>query len=229
MIDQRRVRFASLGPFVREDLPLVAEVWRDDIVHAPWASRETMKLGAVLAAYIINREPHTVGIRALENNHNLLREEVRRSLAMMTIFGFVEGFNVEGDDVRVALRLTAMQTVRILDMKQKLASAMPAIGEQRDLQGEAARGGSPACDGTGGGAGRTQSAGRAGGSEPVWLPPAAEVPVTAEVADPPVVVRAGHVSEVLFSDVWMLQRMADALRAERSDRAHGRGSSGSAR
>ncbi|MGD9784331.1 MAG: hypothetical protein AB7E80_13190 [Hyphomicrobiaceae bacterium] len=196
MIDQRRVRFSTLGPLRRPDLPLIVEVWREDAVNAPWASRESMKLAGILASYVLNSDQIAVGVRVLENNHNLLKEDVRRALSSMTIFGLVEAFSIEGDDIRVALRLSSLQLVRILEMKRTLATLTGTTSEGLD------------CANLLKPSGHVVAMVKGGASETSWVPDDAEVPRTATEAP----------SDDEAYKVWLLQRVASALRDEARDK-----------
>jgi len=190
MNEQRRVRFASLEPFTRDDLPLIVEVWRDDVVRAPWASRETMKLAGILTSYILSPASHIVALDGLENLHHLQKQEVQRALGMLSIFGLVEAFNIDGNQLRVALRLTLMQTVRVSELKRALA--MPGSTQQADNVVEAERPEPRAA-------------------REAWVPDAPQAPRTELPQSQPVEPSA---LGVMTRDLRLLQRMAEAVRKE---------------
>lgn len=161
MNDQRRVRFATLGIMTREDLPICVDIWLEDALKAPWATRETMKLAGVMASYILKPSPEAVRLRAIEDQHQLQKDHIRRALGLMSLFGAIEGYSLAEDELRVAMRLSRLQTLRALEVKQKLAelepqSALDAADKQAALAVEA---------------------------EAAWLPDFIELPVTAELAE----------------------------------------------
>jgi hypothetical protein len=118
--DQRRVRFSTLGHLTRADLPLIVEVWLDDCTRAPWATRETIKLAGIFASYICGSQDRNLRLGALENNHQLPRDTVRRSLSLMSMFGALEAYSLANEEVRAALRLSRLQMLKILDARARL-------------------------------------------------------------------------------------------------------------
>ena len=121
VVDQRRVRFASIEGLACEDLPLAGEIWLDELFRAPWVSREIMKLGAHFVRYMANPSPGALMLKEIERNHQLLREDVGRALALMVTFNAVDAFTIEKDTVKVALNLTLLQRLRVLETKARLA------------------------------------------------------------------------------------------------------------
>ena len=125
-VDQRRVRFASIEGLTREDLPLAGEIWLDELYRAPWLSREIMKLGAHFVRYMANPNPVALVLKEIERHHQLLREDVARALALMVTFNAVDAFTIEKDTVKVALNLTLLQRLRVLETKSRLAGLQAA-------------------------------------------------------------------------------------------------------
>lgn len=191
MIDQRRVRFATLDPFAREDLPLIVEVWRDDVVRAPWATREVMKLAAVLTRYVLDPDSMPMSMGGLENNHHLMRQDVRRALGVMSIFGVVGAFSIDKDELRVALNLTFAQKVRVYELRRAVADMTAACEMRHDHANELP---SPFASSE--------------GQQP-WLPDAPETPRTAVPAE-----ASSEALPASGPELWLLRRMAEVMRAE---------------
>lgn len=120
MSDLRRVRFATLGALTRDDLPLAVDVWLGDALAAPWSTRETMKLAGILTHYILEPSPEQLSFSAIEDAHHVSRDLARRALSLMALYGLIEGFNTSAGELKVALRLSPLQTLRILDAKRRL-------------------------------------------------------------------------------------------------------------
>jgi hypothetical protein len=49
--ENRRIRFATIDALNREDLPLAAEVWREDLRSEIWATRDMLRLATLLVRY----------------------------------------------------------------------------------------------------------------------------------------------------------------------------------
>lgn len=160
MSDLRRVRFATLGVLTRDDLPLAVDVWLGDALAAPWATRETMKLSGILTHYILEPSPEQLSFSAIEDSHHVSRDHARRALSLMALYGLIDGFNTAAGELKVALRLSPLQMLRILDAKRRL----------EDLETR--------C-GSGGPAGALGNQMRKP-VEPPWIPDEIELPVTAE-------------------------------------------------
>ena len=152
VVDQRRVRFASIEGLTREDLPLAGEIWLDELYRAPWVSREIMKLGAHFVRYMANPSPGSLMLKEIERHHQLLREDVARALALMVTFNAVDAFTIEKDTFKAALNLSLLQRLRVLETKSRLAGlqaasvASPAalpVGEPRWVPEPALSAGSP--------------------------------------------------------------------------------------
>ena len=119
MIEQRKVRFSSIEGIDREDLPLACEVWLDDLYHASWVTREAMKLGNQLMRYMCRPDPSTLSLREIESQYQLNHEEVRKALSLMRTFGVAENFFCDRTDLKVALNLTVLQRLRVLEAKHR--------------------------------------------------------------------------------------------------------------
>lgn len=121
MMEQRRVRFSSLGVLTREDLPLAVDVWLEDAVKSPWATKETMKIAGILTRYILEPEPSSLSLSSIEDMHHIPSEPARRALAMLSLFGLVSAYTTARGEVNAALRLSQLQMLRILEAKEALA------------------------------------------------------------------------------------------------------------
>jgi hypothetical protein len=124
MSEQRRVRFATIEGLAREDLPLAGEVWLDDIYRAPWASREAMKLAAHFVRYMGLADPAQLVLREIEREYQMVRDDVQRALVLLRTFGAVEAFALEKDDLKVALNLSLLQRLRVLQTRKELDMLM---------------------------------------------------------------------------------------------------------
>lgn len=127
MSEQRRVFFTSIEGLDRADLPLCCEVWLDAAVRGPWASKELMRLAALFVRYIMNPAATPVSIRDIEAQYQITREEVNRGLRLLQAFLAINSFTIERDDIRVALNLSLLQRLRVLEAKQQLAALMPEV------------------------------------------------------------------------------------------------------
>lgn len=200
-IDQRRVRFSSLGTLTRDDLPLAVAVWLDDATKAPWATKETMKIAGILTSYIIEPEPKRLNLASIEGLHQITTESARRALGLMSMFGLVSAFSTAEGELRAALRLSPLQMLRILEAKQKLAHLENGISA-REEKAHGAAGESPASEKS--------------SAEPVWVPEQAEVPVTSGPERADLIVELASAAPGRSRTAQMLRaRMAEALRAER--------------
>lgn len=124
--DHRRVRFASIDGIGREDLALAREVWLEDLVKASWASREAMKLGAHFMRYMAMAAATVVSLREIEVQAQLTREDVRRALTLMQTFGAISSFSIDRDEVKVALVLSLLQRLRVLETRRRFNELLGA-------------------------------------------------------------------------------------------------------
>lgn len=113
MIEKRRVRFADIEGIGRSDLLIASEVWVDDISRQPWATRDIIKLATLLKRYMTVGEPKDMLFRSIERISQLDRNIVVESLRQMQMLGVVEAYVVDGEVVRVSLRLSMLQRLRV--------------------------------------------------------------------------------------------------------------------
>jgi hypothetical protein len=120
MSEQRRIRFSTIEGLTREDLPLAAEIWLDDVFHSPWASREAMKLAAHFVRYMADPDPTRVIVREIEREYQLVRDDLQRALVLMRNFMAIDGYTIDKDDIKVALNLSLLQRLRVLEKRRRL-------------------------------------------------------------------------------------------------------------
>lgn len=119
-LDRRKVRFVSIAGLTTDDLPLANEIWLDDLYRAPWASREVMRLGAHLVAYMQRPKDIVLSSAHVETACQLGLEEARKTLQMMRNFGVVDTFVFERTDVTAGLVLSILQRLRVLETRERL-------------------------------------------------------------------------------------------------------------
>lgn len=124
MHDLRKVRFTTIDGLERADLPLANEIWLDDLYKAPWATRETMKLGCQLIRYMIRPDPALLSFSQFETVCQLSPEEARKTMQVMRVFGVVERYVCEKSDIHVDLHLSLLQRLRVLETKHRFMSAL---------------------------------------------------------------------------------------------------------
>lgn len=123
-IEARRVRFESIEGLQRRDIKLAAEVWLKDVCDSKWASRETMKLAGHLVRYMSVPDVRQVALARIEHQLQLTREEISAALRQLRHFWAVEAFSVSGDELRVALHLTTLQRLRVLEARHRFEFLM---------------------------------------------------------------------------------------------------------
>ena len=137
MEDQRCVRFASIGHVEPEELQLIVDVWLEDALKAPWSNKDTMKLAGVLAHYIAKPSRDILNLKAMEDTHQLNADSARRALVLFSLYGLIDAFSTENNELRAALRLSQTQLVRVLKTKRELDALLgndadPVIAETQD-------------------------------------------------------------------------------------------------
>jgi hypothetical protein len=127
--DNRFVRFANIDGLTRDDLPLAYEMWLQDLYRAPWASKEMMKLGALFVRYMVSPTGGPFSMGEIEIVCQIAPEEVRKTLAGMKGFGAIDSFVCAKAEAKVALNLSLLQRLQVLEAKRRFAAVMP--GAQR--------------------------------------------------------------------------------------------------
>lgn len=128
MSDNRNVRFANIDGLAREDLPLANEIWLQDVYRAPWATSQMMKLAALVVRYM-NNPSSAFNMGEIEIVCQIPPEEVRKTFTAMKGFGAVESFACDKANAQVALTLSLLQRLQVLETKRRFAAVMP--GAQR--------------------------------------------------------------------------------------------------
>jgi hypothetical protein len=126
----RKIRFATIEGLQRRDLGLACDIWLEDVCRAPWATREAMRLAAHLVRYMLTPRPELATLMSIDQHMQLGRDEVKLALKYLWMFHAVEAFTIERDEIRVALRLTELQRLRILETQHRL----DVLVDQRSLQ-----------------------------------------------------------------------------------------------
>lgn len=121
MSEQRRVRFSTLGELTKNELHLAIEVWFEDAMKAPWASKETMKLAGILHLYMMNPSTDCLSLKMVEDFYQVNADSARRALVLFTLYGMIDAHSIDGNELRAALRLSRLQTLRVLEARQRLA------------------------------------------------------------------------------------------------------------
>lgn len=119
-IDNRRIRFATIDGLGREDLPLAAEIWREDLRCQVWASREIQKLATLFVRYMADARPENALISHMERSCQIDRMQIQQCLQQMRVYGAVEAFALDGDVLKAALNLSILQRLRVLRCRKEL-------------------------------------------------------------------------------------------------------------
>ena len=120
MTDQRRVRFGAIEGLSPSDVVLAGEAWLDDLIKAPWATKEAMKLAAQVLRYLASGDLRILSLVTMETQLQLSREEVRRSLALMQSMNAMQTFSMEKDTFNAILNLSQFQLLRVLEARRSL-------------------------------------------------------------------------------------------------------------
>ncbi len=124
MSEHRRLRFSDIQGIERSDLPFACDIWLEELFRATWATREVMKLGAYFVRYMSKPDANALGIREVEAQIQMPAEELRKTLVLMRNFNAVEGFLIERNDIRVGLKLSHMQRLRVLEARSRFAALL---------------------------------------------------------------------------------------------------------
>lgn len=119
MTENRRVRFSNLGEVGKGEIIAASELWLEDLIRAPWATREAMKLAAHLVNYMLSANRAILHVREMETMLQLNREEINRALGLLRLFRAISSFSVEKDEVCASLYLSTAQMIRLIEMKKR--------------------------------------------------------------------------------------------------------------
>jgi hypothetical protein len=123
--DQRKVRFAAIDGLTRDDLPLANEIWLQDLYRAPWANREMMKLAVLFVRYMANAQSTSLSMAEIEVTCQFSSDDVRKTLAAMKGFGAIDSFVVDRTQAQVALNLSLLQRLQVLEARQRFVAVLP--------------------------------------------------------------------------------------------------------
>lgn len=118
--EARRVRFVSLDGLERRDIELAGEIWLRDICEAKWSSREAMKLAAHMVRYMAAADPRQLALSRIEHQIQLGRDEILQALRMLRLYRAIEAYSTDGDELRVALYLSNLQRLQVLETRLRL-------------------------------------------------------------------------------------------------------------
>ncbi len=138
-IEARRVRFESIEGLQRRDLGLAGEVWLMDVCESKWASREAMKLAGHLVRYMSMPDVRQVAMGRIEHQLQMNREEISAALRQMRQFWAIEAFSMSGDELRVALHLSTLQRLRVLEARHRFEYLMRQTAPEPGLPPAGAR------------------------------------------------------------------------------------------
>lgn len=136
MIENRRVRFATLDGFDRDDLALISDIWLADICAAPWASRESLKLAAIFMQWIREPSPTDLDPRQIEDRFQISREEVQKSLVLLKTFGLIEAFTLNRGELKASLRLGPLQKLKVLESKRRMSELLALERREAFMRGK---------------------------------------------------------------------------------------------
>ncbi|MGH1420120.1 MAG: hypothetical protein ACRBCJ_14790 [Hyphomicrobiaceae bacterium] len=121
MIENRRIRFATIYGIDRMDLPLAAEIWIDDLRQQSWVSRDIVKVATVFKRYLVNPDPERTRMRRIESGCQLDRKQVAAALSQMHMYGAIEAYSIDDGVVCASLNLTILHRLKVLETFQKFA------------------------------------------------------------------------------------------------------------
>ena len=135
MLENRRVRFQSIEGITRADLPLAAEIWLEDMHRQSWPTREALKLATHFKRYMARPDPKDMTLRAIERHCQLDRKVVLETLRQMQMFGAVEAFGIDGDQVRASLSLGVLQRLRTREASARFRELGVVMGVDLSTNG----------------------------------------------------------------------------------------------
>ena len=85
-----------------------------------------MKLAAHFVRYMANPDPSHLILGQMERDFNLVRDDILRALVLMRTFAAIDAFTLDKDDLKVALNLSLMQRLRVLESRKRSAELTQA-------------------------------------------------------------------------------------------------------
>jgi len=115
--------FANLVPKSVDERAIATEIWLDEICKAAWALKETMRIGALVAAHVRDGVTTPLILKDIESVLSIPKEEVNRNFRMLKMFAMIERYDIEGQgSIVMSLRLPALLRLRIAETTQRLAA-----------------------------------------------------------------------------------------------------------
>ena len=131
MIEKRRIRFGTIEGLDRSDLPLAAEVWLDELKSQRWITCEIIRLGTLFVRYMADPKPELARLDAIERITQLDTSAIDECLRLMQLYGAVMAYSLEDGEVRVAMNLSLLQRLRVLESQARLGELMIARAYKR--------------------------------------------------------------------------------------------------
>lgn len=135
-IEKRRVRFASISGLGREDLPLAAEIWYEDIIRQVWSSRDVIKVALLLRRYMSSPDEKLLSVNYIERTFNLDVRMTLDTLRQMQMFGAIEAFSINHNMLHASLCLSLMQRVKTMEIRARIIELSGARAMDAFLSGE---------------------------------------------------------------------------------------------
>jgi hypothetical protein len=132
-LDPRKIRFASIEGIERSDLPLANEIWLQDVMSAPWSTREAMKLAQHMVRYMGDAKRTSVGLTEIETLCQLGPEETRKTLGLLRTFGAIDSFQTTRTEIAAQLHLSLLQRLRVLETRTKLETLSGHAGKRTSV------------------------------------------------------------------------------------------------
>jgi hypothetical protein len=104
-----------------DDLAMQCEAWLADICAASWASKEAMKMAAIISQCVQTFPPKAAFTRDMESAYALQAEDIARALKLLKLFGAIVEFDIERGRLTVKARLSYSQRLRVAETRASLA------------------------------------------------------------------------------------------------------------
>lgn len=124
MLEKRRLRFATIDGLMRDDLPLAAEVWLEDLRAQVWSTREVIKLATLFTRYMADPRPESLLLSRIERVCQIDSDQVMGSLRIMKIYGAIDAYICEDGALSASLRLSLLQRYRVLKIRKDFAALL---------------------------------------------------------------------------------------------------------
>lgn len=118
--EKRLLRFTAIDGLTRDDLPLAAEIWLEELRPQVWVTREILKLGTHFKRYMAEPDPDMLLMARIERICQTDRAQVMDALRLMQIYGTIEAYSSVDDRLRVGLHLGLLQRYRVLEIRHRM-------------------------------------------------------------------------------------------------------------